>query len=347
MSDISTSPRATEACRLSAPSLAVVVDTEEEFDWSKPHSRAETRVEHIKHLTRAQSIFERYGVRPTYVVDYPVASQEAGYRPLREWLDDGRCEIGAHLHPWVNPPFDEEVCARNSYPGNLPPALEKAKLARLTAMIEEKFGRRPTSYRAGRYGVGAASASILEELGYDVDTSVVPFTDFGGDGGPNFTAFDLAPFWTGPAARVLEIPLTVAWCGSLSEQGRRLGPWLMSPLALRMHVPGVFARLRLLERIRLTPEGITFDELKRLVDMLLAAGEKLFVFSYHSPTVVPGNTPYVRSAAELEDFLSLIERFCDHFFGRCGGEPTTLTTLRAAASSSGTEGRARYRPLLT
>src|SRR5690242_16087063 len=133
MSDIPTSLRPAELCRLSAPSLAVVVDTEEEFDWSKPHSRVETGVDHIKHLTRAQGIFERYGVHPTYVVDFPVASQEAGYRPLREWLDDGRCEIGAHLHPWVNPPFEEEVSTRNSYPGNLPPSLEKAKLARLTA----------------------------------------------------------------------------------------------------------------------------------------------------------------------------------------------------------------------
>lgn len=312
-----------------APKLLVVVDTEEEFDWSKPHSRAETRVDHIKQQGRAQSIFERYGVRPTYVVDYPIASQESGYRLLREWLVDGKCQIGAHLHPWVNPPFDEELSVRNSYPGNLPAALEKEKLARLTDMIEANFGRRPTVYRAGRYGIGPATGAILEELGYEVDTSVVPFTDFRRDHGPDFSAFDGGPFWFGPRGRILELPLTVAWHGQLSALGMRLQPSLMSNLGLWLHLPGLLARLQLLERIRLTPEGASFEELKRLTDTMIAAGERLFVFSYHSPSVVPGNTPYVRDESELQRFLGVIERYCDYFRGVCGGEGSTPHEVRA------------------
>src|SRR5579863_3484068 len=130
------SSRLVSAPPIGAPRLLVVVDTEEEFDWSRPLSRAETRVDHIRHQDRTQRIFERYGIVPTYVVDYPVASQESGFRPLREWRRDGKCRIGAHLHPWVNPPFEEELSPHNSYPGNLSPALEKAKLARLTETIE-------------------------------------------------------------------------------------------------------------------------------------------------------------------------------------------------------------------
>src|SRR5262249_20923873 len=91
---------------LAAPRLLVVVDTEGAFDWSKPHSRAATSVEHMRFQIRTQAIFERFGIAPTYVVDYPVASQEAGYGPLRDWLNAGTCHVGAHLHPWVNPPFD-------------------------------------------------------------------------------------------------------------------------------------------------------------------------------------------------------------------------------------------------
>jgi hypothetical protein len=311
------------------PRLLVVVDTEEEFDWSRPHSRSEIGVDHIKHQDRAQAILERYGVRPTYVVDYPVASQEQGYRLLREWLADGRCGIGAHLHPWVNPPFVEEVSVRNSYPGNLPYELERAKLLRLTETIEANFGRRPTVYRAGRYGIGPATSGILEELGYQIDTSVVPLTDFTPDGGPDFTAFDVDPFWFGPSERVLEVPLTVAWYGRWRRFGPVLQPWLSLGAAMRLHLPGVFARLHLLERIRLTPEGTNFAELKRLTDTLLAAGQRLFVFSYHSPSVVPGNTPYVRSDAELQSFLALIDRFCEYFFGSCKGEPSTPHDVRA------------------
>lgn len=304
---------------LPRPTLLVVVDTEEEFDWSKPHSRAETRVDHIRHQDRALRIFERFALRPTYVVDYPVASQEAGYRPLREQLSDGKCQIGAHLHPWVNPPFDEEVSAYNSYPGNLPAALERAKLRQLTETIEANFGSRPAVYRAGRYGIGPATGAILDELGYVLDTSVVPFTDFRHDGGPDFSAFDDAPFWFGPGERVLEMPLTVAWRGWLQSQGRRLQSYLLSDLGLRCHLPGVFSRLGALERIRLTPEGTSFAELKRLTDARLAAGKWLFVFSYHSPSLVAGHTPYVRDETELRKFLRLIEDYCDYFFGACGG----------------------------
>src|SRR5579864_247576 len=98
-----------------APQLFVVVDTEEEFDWSKPHSRGETCVSHVRQLGRAQRIFEKYAVRPTYVVDYPIASQSAAYEPLREWFSAGTCEIGAHLHPWVNPPDRKSTRLNSSH----------------------------------------------------------------------------------------------------------------------------------------------------------------------------------------------------------------------------------------
>lgn len=329
MLSLDRSPNLVKAEAAPAPRLIVVVDTEEEFDWRRPHSRTATGVENIGHQGRAQRIFERYGLGPTYVVDYPVASQEAGYRPLRDWLSEGRCEIGAHLHPWVNPPFDEELSARNSYPGNLPVALEREKLRRLTDTIEANFGCRPLVYRAGRYGLGPATGSILEELGYRIDTSVVPLTDFSDDDGPDFTGFESEPFWLQPSRRVLEIPLTVAWCGTLHRYAHRWEPTLMSKAGLRLHLPGFFARLRLLERIRLTPEGVTFAELKRLTDTMLAVGNRHFVFSYHSSSLLPGGTPYVRTATDLERFLGLIDRYCDYFMGVCGGKAITPTDLLA------------------
>lgn len=314
-----------------APQLFVVVDTEEEFDWSKPHSRGETRVSHVRQLGRAQRIFEKYAIRPTYVVDYPIASQSAAYEPLREWFSAGTCEIGAHLHPWVNPPFDEEVTPRNSYPGNLPAELERQKLQRLTETISANLKCRPTTYRAGRYGIGANTGAILEELGYELDTSVVPFTDFGADGGPNFTRFDTRPFRIGPQRRILEVPLTVGWCGTLRDRHAMLWPFLSSAVGLSLHLPGVFARGGLLEKVRLTPEGTNFAELKRLTETLLRAGERIFVFSYHSPSVAPGHTPYVRDERERESFLGLLEEYCTYFFGFCGGVAATMQSLQALA----------------
>ena len=310
------------------PTLIVVVDTEEEFDWRQPYSRSAVGVSHMEHQGRAQRVLQKFGVRPTYVVDYPIAVEERAFRPLREWFTDGHCKLGAHLHPWVTPPFTEELSTFNSYPGNLPVSLERAKLSRLTESIECNLGVRPKAYRAGRYGIGPMTATVLDELGYNIDTSVVPFTDFSGDGGPDFKKYTQELFWIDPNKRVLEVPLTVGWCGLLRTHGATLQSFLLSKCGMKLHAPGVCARLGLFERIRLTPEGTTLVELKRLTETLLACGTRVFVFSYHSPSVEPGNTPYVRNDKELEEFLARIDGYCEYFLGDCGGVSSSLEELR-------------------
>jgi hypothetical protein len=309
------------------PLVAAVVDTEEEFDWGRPLATANTAVRAMRAQATAHRVFARYGVRPTYVVDWPVVDQDDGWRPLLELHRDGACEIGAHLHPWVNPPVEEEVCNANSYPGNLPAALERAKLARLAERIGERFGARPAVYKAGRYGVGPNTARILDELGFEVDASVVPGTDLRRFEGPDFTACGAKPYWFGRGRRLLEIPLSVAYVGALAPAGRRLYPRAASALGMKLHAPGVLARTRLLERITLTPEGVVHAEHRRLVKTMLAGGHRIFSFTYHSPSLVPGNTPYVASEAELGIFLDRFERFFDFFFGEIGGRPATLTEI--------------------
>jgi hypothetical protein len=74
----------------------------------------------MRHIGRAQSVFDEYGIAPNYVIDYPIACQDVAIGPLKSFADTGRALIGAHLHPWVSPPHVEELNARNSYPGNLP-----------------------------------------------------------------------------------------------------------------------------------------------------------------------------------------------------------------------------------
>ena len=309
------------------PSLFVVIDTEEEFDWALPHARANTSVGSIAAQHRAQEIFERYGVVPIYVVDYPVAANEAAAEVLRGLYEAGRCEIGAHLHPWVNPPHEEEVNARNSYPGNLPAALERAKLEALTRQIETAFGVRPTVYRAGRYGVGPATSRILEELGYKVDLSVVPRSSFTGDGGPDFQGWSFPPYRFGRRRDLLEIPLSCGFYGRLRSWGPVLYPALTKPLGMKLHAPGFAARLGLLERIRLTPEGIDHAAHRRLTKSLLAQGCRVFSLNYHSPSLEPGHTPYVRDETELRAFLETIERYLDYFMNELGGRPTTPMAL--------------------
>jgi glycosyltransferase involved in cell wall biosynthesis len=316
--------------RIERPVLLTIIDAEEAFDWNRPFSRAETDVTSMMHQEPAQRIFARYGVVPTYMVDYPVATQEAGYRPLREFLADAACDIGTQLHPWVTPPFLEEVTARNSFAGSLPLALEYAKIRTLTEAIEARLGVRPGIYRAGRYGAGPRTADILRRLGYQADSSVMPTWNFAPQNGPDFSALSAAPYWVDAERTLLEIPGSAAQVGLLAGAPAPLRRAVFSGAGEHLGLTSLMARLRLLERIKITPEGITVAEAKRLVRYTAPRGQKVFVLTYHTPSLVPGNTPYVRTPQDLDRFLGWLDEFYDFFTREMGGRCASWRDVRTA-----------------
>lgn len=317
----------------SRPTLFVVVDTEEEFDWSKHFSRLATGVSAMRHIERVQRIFERFGVVPTYVIDYPVASQPEGVDSLAGYVESGRATIGAHLHPWVTPPDEEQVTRENSFPSNLPPALEAAKLSTLIETIEGVFGARPAIYKAGRYGIGGRTLRTLQELGFGVDMSVNPHMDYSSERGPDFRGFDERPWWLAGGA-LLEVPCTTGFAGI---SGPALGPRLheiATAMPKAFHTVGLLARTRVTDRIMLTPEQSTLREMKLLTRSLIRRGIRTFTLSFHSPSVEPGHTPYVRSKDDLTRFLVSIERYLEFFIGDLGGASMTPLAFRAALDGS-------------
>lgn len=316
------------------PLLMTMVDAEEAFDWNKPFVREAPDVSSMAAQVLAHRVFERHGVVPLYLVDYPVATQDAGRALLRELLADGACEIGAQMHPWVTPPFTEEVNERNSYAGNLPVELELAKARCLTDTLAETFGEMPRIYRTGRFGAGPRTADILKSLGYMADSSVTPHWPPGGlaGGAAGNWAFSARPYWTDRDQTLLEIPVSAALVGRLAgTRAEGLAPRLFGPSGQRLHAGGAMARLGLLERIRLSPEGMTLAEAKRLTRHMLAQGHRSFVLTYHSPSLAPGNTPYVRNAAQLEGFLRWLDEYYAFFRAEMGGRFGSWRELRGLA----------------
>ncbi len=167
----------------------------------------------------------------------------------------------------------------------------------------------------------------LEQLGYEVDLSVVPYTSFDADGGPDFRAFDFRPYWFGERRRLLAVPLSCGFAGVLARRGPAIFPTLAGPFGMRWHLPGIAARLGLLERIRLTPEGIDHAAHRRLTGSLLKQGCRIFTLTYHSPSLQPGCTPCVRNRDELARFLKTIDRYLDFFFNELGGQSITPAAL--------------------
>ncbi len=275
--------------------FTVFVDVEEEFDWRAPIDRTRHATTAMAAFPAAHQAFAARGVALTCLVDYPIVGDPAAVDSLRAVAADGRSEIGAQLHPWVNPPFSEPLTPAMSYAGNLSPGDESAKLTILTDAIAAAFGSRPRAYRAGRYGVGPATHGLLEDLGYQADSSIRPGYDYGADGGPDFSRIGHEPYRVG---RLLELPLTTLYIGRL----RRRGADVYRALGRVPHARGLASRLGLLSRIALTPEDMPLADALEAVTEATGEGVALLNFSFHSPSLVPGNTPYVRDAADLRAF---------------------------------------------
>jgi len=309
---------------LEHPVLIIVIDTEEEFDWNQPFARQNTQIKNITYQEQAQKIFVKYGIKPTYVIDYPVASQAESINILKDYYDSQLCDIGAHLHPWVSPPFNETVNNHNSFPGNLSYKQEFEKIKMLTDTIADNFGFSPTIYKAGRYGVGKHTSDILKKLGYKIDCSIVPNTDFRDYEGPDFTHIHTnQPYWF-ENQELLEIPLSVDYLGLLSRASNKLNRALQNKQSIKLKLPGILSRLKLFEQIRLSPEGYTLDELKRLTLSMVEQNQKVFCLTYHSSTLMPGGSPYVKNTHELNCFLQTIEDYLEFFSNHINGQFSSL-----------------------
>ena len=299
--------------------FAIFGDAEEEFDWSAPLSRAQVATTAVVGLPSATRRLNACGVVPTYLVDYPIVATPASATTMREMVEARECDIGTQLHPWVNPPFDEPVTPANSFTGNLPVPLQRAKLHALTEAIAAALGSRPTVYRAGRYGIGPHTARLLTEAGYRLDVSVRSLFDYSGEAGPDFSRHPIWPWWANDT--LLEVPLTAGFTGPLHRW-----PGLYRRAGLR----GPLARTGLLNRVALTPEGMPLAEALALIRRLLADGTRLFSLSFHTPSVVPGHTPYVRDAADLKMFWAWWDGVFD-LFAREGVLPARADEILAAA----------------
>jgi len=292
--------------------VLLTVDTEEEFDWRAPFRREGYGLSHVEAIPRFQAFCEKLGAHPVYLVDWPIVQDARAVEVIGDAVRRGTAEVGVQLHPWVNPPFEEEVSTANSFAGNLPQQLEAAKFMGLRDAIEAAFGTAPLIYRAGRYGLGPNTAALLKQAGIRIDTSVRSLFDYSHQGGPDYSNHPLTPYWVDPERELLELPVTSAYWGPL----RTLGPLIHR---VQRHVPTFFSgfsRFRLLERIALTPEGVSADEALRGVDLSIDAGLPVLVLSFHSPTLAPGHTPYAPTEAQVEALYAWFETVYAHLAAR-------------------------------
>lgn len=316
---------------MTAPFLLVGIDTEGDNQWDAK-ARASQTFENIYALPKLHALFERHGVRPTYVVTWPVASDERCAEIMRYLLLRGNCEIGAHHHAWETPPCTPEDVERHAYASTLPIGRFEAQLAELTDAIARAVGVRPVSYRSGRFGFSAAHVAALEREGYLVESSVAPLFFEAHKGGPDFVDAPLRPYFlaydsaTRPGSSgVLEIPCSAALDRELPPALARAyarAPWNYT-------TKRVLRKLGLARVVWLRPSYASFDEMSAFARRLVATGVPVLNMLFHSSEAIVGGSPYNRTPAELEAFLDRLDRFLAMATRELGAVPATFSEFRA------------------
>ena len=317
--------------------LLVGIDTEGDNQWDAA-ARANQRFENIYALPALHRLFERRGVRPTYVITYPVATDQQSAETLRALIAGGDCEIGAHHHAWETPPCSVDDAARHPYASTLPLRQFEKQLANLTRAIESAVSVRPVSYRSGRFGFSAAHVAALEREGYLVESSVAPLFYETHKGGPEFVEAPLRPYFlaydsatTPGTSGVLEVPVSVGL-------SRRLPRFLQFAYA---RAPRPYTTKRALRalgiaRVRwLRPSYSSLSDMMALANDLARAQEPVLNLLFHSSEAIVGGSPYNRTQAELDAFCDRLERFLVYATSELGAEPVTFSEFRGRYCASG------------
>ena len=176
--------------------FAVTVDTESDNAWTKPEKIS---LKNFDEIPKFQSLCEKFDIIPTYLLTYEYAIHKPAISFFLDKLNKAKCEIGLHLHVWSTPPFINpkkgvDIDLLHAFQYEIDDKLFQAKANTLYNKIYENFKIKPTSHRAGRYGIDQRTINWLCSKNFITDTSIVPYNDYSKSKGvklygPNFKSY--------------------------------------------------------------------------------------------------------------------------------------------------------------
>jgi hypothetical protein len=310
--------------------LVIGIDTEGDNQWDV-RARERQTFENIYALAHLHDLFARCGVRPTYVITYPVATDPRSGDVLRALLSRGDCEIGAHHHAWETPPCAPEDVRRHPYALQLPSGQFAQQLESLSEAIAKLAGARPVTYRSGRFGLGASHVSALERAGYLVDSSVAPLFYETHKGGPDFVGAPRRPYFLSYDSAVesgnsdvLEVPISAGlnrrWPAAVERLYAR-APW---PYTTKR----ILRKLGIARMLWLRPSYSSLDDMRSLARQIADAGEPVLSLVFHSSEAIVGGSPYNRTQPQLDAFLERLEAFLTFATRDLSAVPVTFAEFR-------------------
>jgi hypothetical protein len=289
-------------------SFLITVDVEGDNLWSRPQK---ITTENAKYLLRFQCLCEKYGFKPTYLVNYEMAKslefQEFGSHVIR----NNAGEIGCHIHSWNNPPLyrlTENDSMHLPYLFEYPKEIIRQKVDFMTKLLEDTFHVRIKSHRAGRWGFNEIYAQILFEYGYCVDCSVTPFVSWTQDrgdphqkGGSDYSNFMNQAYFlnlndiskTGEST-LLEIPVTIVKNKNLVIN------FLKSPLKYYLTSKKRSKATIYSDVSWFRPTRRNLKDMLRIINTSIKEKNDYIEFMIHSSELMPGGSPNFKTNKDIE-----------------------------------------------
>ena len=297
----------------------LTIDTEADNQWKRG---IELSTHKLRFIPKLQKLCLQYKICPTFLVTSEVCADDYAKDLLGGYREAHQAEIGAHLHIWTTPPFEDKDGFRyndhnHGFATELPESLLRKKVEHLTQQIENTFGERPTSFRSGRFGFDETCAGILLDNGYVVDSSVTPYVDWSsqkgmpeGTGGPDFTDKGAQHYSISIGERtLLEIPVTILptkFPFTVSDRMNRIYSSLGNTLIAKGAKKLSFGT----QPVWLRPyRTTTLGTLKKVIDEARKRNLEFVTMMFHSSELMPGCSPYRNSDREVEALYVLLEEF--------------------------------------
>ena len=234
-----------------------------------------------------------------------------------------------HLHAWDMPPSYEltkDDSRTHPYLIEYPEKIMRQKVSLMTDLLENTFGVKMLSHRAGRWSFDERYANQLIEHGYKVDCSVTPHVswkrhlgDPEKDGGTDYTNFPETAYFIDPLdisrpghSTLLEIPVSIM--NTSSPVNKALSRSFLGNISLVSRISK-----RLSPKIWLRPNGINLNQMLKYLNYALNTKRDYVEFMLHSSEFMPGGSPNFKSESAIEQLYhcldSLFAEASVHFAG--------------------------------
>nr|WP_321258499.1 hypothetical protein [uncultured Pseudodesulfovibrio sp.] len=288
--------------------IAITLDVEEEGLFSGQYPRSGAGVSNVFRLDMLEWLTRDFDIPLTLLVDYPVAVDAECATCLRRWKDELGAEIGAHLHPWNTPPYDDGDPLDSS---SMSSEMVQVKLASLVRAIEDNVGVTPTSFRMGRWDFSDTVRDALRIAGFLVDASVVPLKRT--PAGDRYFDSSADPYWLDNEQAMLEVPLTVV----------PIFPATVGP-AKTMGITKYFSHVG---AMGIQPVWHSLAVMRRAATLHQKRGGRVLTMFFHSSELLPGASPHFPTEGSVLAFVAKLRDFITWLRGQTPIEGRTLMGL--------------------